>query len=338
MSSLNCGSVMGLERNTHADVKVSVVVPCYNAERYLDRAVSSICLQDYSCLEIILIDDGSTDSTGSLCDEWANRDDRIMVIHQDNGGLSAARNSGIKAATGSYMCFVDSDDLLEHNFISRLFCEIKRSDSDIAVCGYKKINEEDQLMGSRSFDSQCDMSLEGYIAGLLSDDYCPSAWGKLFRREIFGAVSFKEGILFEDTYLWGDVLECLDDLRIVAISDCLYLYRHTAGSIMRSFHGEREAEMLVAWGHVCGKFAERFPQKVQMAKEKYYHANIEVFDRILLAGADRQTMLYAKTLEYLRSCSRDGFRSSFITTRRKAMLCVLHVSTRLYGHLLRALR
>ncbi|MDO5397159.1 MAG: glycosyltransferase [bacterium] len=115
---------------------VSIIVPVYNVENYIDKCIESLINQSYSKIEIILINDGSKDKSGEKCDIWSEKDDRIKVIHKSNGGVSSARNEGLREANGTYIMFVDSDDYLEKNMVEKLCREIKSSDSDIVYCGY----------------------------------------------------------------------------------------------------------------------------------------------------------------------------------------------------------
>ena len=131
--------------------KISVIVPVYNVEKYLDKCVESIVNQTYKNLEIILVDDGSTDSCPEICDEWAKKDNRIKVIHKPNGGLSSARNAGMDSMTGSYIQFVDSDDYIKSNMIEVMYGNIIKGDYDVCVCNYSFIDESDNVISATDF-------------------------------------------------------------------------------------------------------------------------------------------------------------------------------------------
>lgn len=134
-----------------ADKKVSVVVPIYNVENYLDKCVDSIVTQTYKNLEIILVDDGAKDNSGELCNKWAEKDDRIKVVHKENGGLSSARNAGMEVATGDYIMFEDSDDWLELELIEKCVERITEDNSELVIFGYKKVDEQGQNLGEFTF-------------------------------------------------------------------------------------------------------------------------------------------------------------------------------------------
>ena len=117
---------------------ISVVIPVYNVEKYLQRCVTSVTEQSYSNLEIILVDDGSVDNSGAICDDFAKKDKRIRVIHKENEGLGLTRNVGIKAATGNYICFIDSDDYIAREYIETIYSDLKKSSADVCYCGHTK--------------------------------------------------------------------------------------------------------------------------------------------------------------------------------------------------------
>ena len=179
--------------------KVSVIVPVYNVEKYLKRCLDSIIDQTYSNIEIILIDDGSTDNSGTICDRYTKNDKRIIVIHKENGGLSSARNAGIEIATGKYLCFIDSDDYIENDMIEYLYCGIKKYDVDIATCGFSNIYstgrkecitipKEDIIYSKKD---ALDIHL---LSGYIDDITC----NKMFKKKLYENIRYPEGYLYED--------------------------------------------------------------------------------------------------------------------------------------------
>ena len=127
------------------DKRVSVIIPVYNVGNYLDRCMKSIVNQTYKNLEIILVDDGSTDQSAELCDRWAEKDERISVVHQNNGGLSNARNTGLDRAKGEYLTFIDSDDIVSHLLIEKLVLKSESESADISICDVQHIFSEDDI-------------------------------------------------------------------------------------------------------------------------------------------------------------------------------------------------
>lgn len=165
--------------------KISVIVPVYNVEKYLSKCINSILDQTHKNLEIILIDDGSTDNSGKLCDEYYNKDKRIKVIHQKNGGLSVARNSGLEIATGEYIMFIDSDDYYEKKSCELLYNEIKRKDADYVIGNYIHVNYNGEKWDKPLFDQEIygrfKLSIKDYKKSFFVMNSV--VWNKIFKRE-----------------------------------------------------------------------------------------------------------------------------------------------------------
>ena len=169
---------------------VSIVVPVYNVDRYLPECIDSILSQVYPTLEIILVDDGSTDGCASICDAYAKQDSRIQVIHQSNGGLSNARNTGIAHCSGDYLLFVDSDDLISPYLVERLICVLESTGADLAICDPLHMETAPNSLDGVLDTDFCLMTPHEAIREMwYQTSFLPSAWGKLFRRE---------GICYED--------------------------------------------------------------------------------------------------------------------------------------------
>ena len=213
--------------------KVSVLMPIYNVEKYLRESIDSVLKQTYPDFELILVDDGSPDGCGKIIDEYANKDDRVIAIHQKNAGVDAARNNAIGRATGKYIAFIDSDDAYEKNYIERLVEAIEQDDSDMSVCGFVPFGIDNppkfKTISKRTVNSNTAIklalgynSVNGYV------------WNKLFKKEIME----REHILFEDGY-WAcdDVLFTGNYIyhckKISIIEDALYRYRQVASGANR---------------------------------------------------------------------------------------------------------
>lgn len=172
---------------------ISIIVPVYDVEKYLDRCLQSIVAQTYKNIEIILVDDGSPDNCPAMCDEWAEKDSRIRVIHKENGGLAHARNTGIENASGSYFLFVDSDDYMDSDMVEFLYSLICKYDADIARCGFYYNYENGEEIADYSAtavklldydDRMIDLFVGGHISGV--------AWNKLYKREVIANKPYKK--------------------------------------------------------------------------------------------------------------------------------------------------
>ena len=220
---------------------ISVIVPVYNVSAYLNDCLESVTAQTYSNLEIILIDDGATDDSGKMCDLWTARDSRIRVIHQTNQGLSAARNAGLDVATGDYILFVDSDDLLCSD-LCRVLMDMMVVDVNIAVCDCVHIFPDRPY----SFEVKPDvrvLSAESAIQELwYQKSFLPSAWAKLYRRCVFEHHRFTVGLFFEDVDLMHELFWSAG--KIAYNSSRLYGYVHRENSITTRPFSARELDIL----------------------------------------------------------------------------------------------
>ena len=174
---------------------VSVIVPVYNMEKYVDECIYSIVGQSYPDLEILIVDDGSVDSSGTICDRWARKDSRIKVIHQSNQGLSGARNTAINICTGQWITFVDSDDVIERDYVTVLLGLAKKYKVKISQCFSEKI----QYIGAEETDTE--ERVLGSVQFLLSEKYQTMAWGKIYKREVFETARYPYGKIHEDVAL-----------------------------------------------------------------------------------------------------------------------------------------
>ena len=185
---------------------ISIIVPCYNVEKYLPKCVESILAQTYKNLEIFLVDDGSPDRCGEICDKYATKDSRIKVIHKENGGLSDARNVAIDVAQGEYITFVDSDDYVAEDYVAVLYKLITENDCQMSVCWYRAFKEGTEPT-TTVFNEQ-DVTVLGRDEALKSMFYQKTfdtaAWAKMYHRSLFECIRYPKGWLFEDlptTYL-----------------------------------------------------------------------------------------------------------------------------------------
>lgn len=190
------------KQNNENKPLLSVVVPVYNVEKYVERAVNSICTQTLTDMEIILVDDGSKDQSGKLCDEFAKKDSRIRVIHKENGGLSSARNAGIELASGKYIAFVDSDDWIDPEMYAVLTGLLEKNQADLAICSYKEVSEGENPTPAKGEGEitlwQEQEALQVFIEENEAYNIQNAAWNKVYKRRLMGELRFPEGKLFED--------------------------------------------------------------------------------------------------------------------------------------------
>lgn len=209
---------------------ISVIVPVYNVEKYLKKCIKSIMSQSYTNLEIILINDGSTDDSGKICDELKEQDKRIKVIHKSNGGLSDARNAGLKIANGKYIGFVDSDDYIAEDMFETLYNINKKYNSDISIVSFYEIYK-DKVIGVRDSKKLQELTKIDAMKELLIDTNIQSyAWNKLFRRELFEGLEFPTNKNFEDIATTLLLFEKAN--KVVLLEEPKYYYVRRDNSIV----------------------------------------------------------------------------------------------------------
>lgn len=206
---------------------ISIIVPVYNVEEFLNQCIKSVLGQSYKKLEIILVDDGSTDQSGKICDRYQMTDARIKVIHKENGGLSDARNTGLRLAKGKYYSFIDSDDYISSEMIQTMFDSLKRNQCDIAVCNMMRFGD---TVDSVKFYYPAER--EQVLAGRERFQTLnqPSVCNKLFCSELFNNIKFPKGKYYEDTYVYHELL--YQAKKIVLTGKDSYWYRARPDSIV----------------------------------------------------------------------------------------------------------
>ncbi|MGC4429860.1 glycosyltransferase family 2 protein [Streptococcus suis] len=220
---------------------ISIIVPVYNVENYLDECIQTVLAQTYSNWELLLINDGSTDSSGTICDDYAKGDERIRVIHKNNGGLSDARNAGIDNCTGEYITFLDSDDGIREDFLETCLTTAIQHDVDIVIGHFFIWDENQQTFYYFVEQSQKDTielisAQEALNRQVVWKNFNTApfvvAWGKVFKTTLFNTIRFPKGKVFEDEYTIHKALLKSDSVAL--INKEFYMYRRHGNSIMTS--------------------------------------------------------------------------------------------------------
>jgi glycosyltransferase involved in cell wall biosynthesis len=238
--------------------KISVIIPVYKVEAYLEKCVMSVLCQTYQCLEIILVDDGSPDGCPALCDELAQRDGRIQVIHKENGGLSSARNAGIEAATGDYLFLLDSDDYIVPEALEKLYRALTENGADMSLCDYARVDEQGQWLDQDELIPGQVLSQAQALALLAPQNgwwRYSVACCKLYRRQIFDTLRFPVGKIHEDEFVMHHVFgQCQ---RVAAVPERLYMYVQRPGSIMAAKVTVKKLDAVEAFFERCDFYKAR---------------------------------------------------------------------------------
>ena len=249
--------------NVEQDILVSVIIPVFNVQQYLSEALDSVIHQAYEKLEIIVINDGSTDDSGKICDEYAEKDARIVVIHQENKGLSAARNVGLKIMTGDVVAFLDADDAYHPRFVSKMIEAMIRSDADIVICKTKRQYTNDRLLFDNTKNSYPTLEqgcydhvnlLRAYANGKIN----AGVWNKVYKRKLWENERFPEGHVYEDIDTTHRILNrCV---TACVINEMLYAYRKRQGSITDVSTKESIRDLFLAYSHFDEFVKEHVPE------------------------------------------------------------------------------
>lgn len=232
--------------------KVSIVLPVYNVSTYLEECIRSLMGQDYENIEIIPVNDGSKDGSGQILDALAAEDPRVKPIHKENGGAASARNVGIDAATGEFICFVDSDDGVEPSYISHLVHTVEEAQADIAVCGFSYWSQT----GNTPCNGETPDGIyngQEYLAQFLKDWSCSLLWNKIYRREAVGDIRMATGHRVDDEYFTYQVV--MNSRKVVVTSPNLYRYRLRKSSVMQDVAKTNEPIMLDRVGYMIQRYA-----------------------------------------------------------------------------------
>ena len=216
---------------------ITVIVPVYNVEAYLPQCLESVISQDYRDLEIILIDDGSKDSSGIICDEYAQKDSRIRVIHQENAGSGAAKNAGLRIATGEYLTFLDSDDYLESGAYSHMVSCMEENQADVVQCVLQYVFRDHTEIQCFTRGKK-EYNVLDYLGRFTDDWTCALMTDKLFKRSLFDGIFFEEGNIIDDEYFTYQGI--MNAQKIIYDDRIVYNYRQRCSSVMNaSSSGER---------------------------------------------------------------------------------------------------
>ena len=305
--------------------KISIIIPVFNVERWLDKCLSSVTGQTYKNLEIILVNDGSTDSSRELCKKWASRDNRIILIAQENKGLSAARNAGIIRVTGEYCIFVDSDDYIEPRMVELLHHAIASHGVKMAACGYYKESKKGTTSHHLSQDAV--LTARQMMEDLLNDDDSCGVvvWNKIYSSALFEKARFIEGRNYEDRAIMPHLVGQCE--RIAVIKECLYHQRVRQGSITAT---ETVKNLSDKWKS-CSEFAtfaeERFPALRLQCELFRLKTDIMIWSSMSLASGDSEVKA-----EYMASMRRRIEASRKLTSQlsprhKIAAYAIIHCPT-----------
>ena len=307
---------------------ISVVIPIYNVEAYLEQCISSILAQSYSALEIILVDDGSTDRCGEICDAYAGQDARIIVIHQENAGLSAARNAGIDVSHGKYLYFLDSDDIIEEHTIARLVALCEQHQAEVALTGLYPFKHKIPNLQNDAVQWEVFSGQEAVRRMLQRKGFCHEAQGKLYLRTFWGSFRFPVGVKYEDYATVYDVM--IRAKKVVYDRRPGYYYRIRENSITRKSIDRTDLVLLDIADAVTDRIISWVPQLERDARAMQMATYLKLLQRILSTGFDRYEEAQQRILAYVRHWSSRMLRWKEMCKTDKIKIITLCIGKRFF--------
>lgn len=307
--------------------EISIIVPVYKVEKYLEKCVDSILAQTFTDFELILVDDGSPDRSGAMCDEYAQKDSRVRVIHKENGGLSSARNAGIDVAKGRYFGFVDSDDYIAADMYELLYQNAKKEQADMSICGIFDLyaGKEPKILSEQYLLLNKEEAMKAVLeAKIVSVHAC----NKLFSRELFSAIRYPKGVITEDAAV---ILPLLDECSSVVIDTRQkYYYFHREGSISSSGFSIKDLDTIDVWMNNEQWIFDRYPQLIDVAHTRTCWANFIVLDKIVGSDLENEFKGTKEIVQFLRKNFKFILKNKYFTRNRKIAAIVLRINLRFY--------
>ena len=309
---------------------ISIIVPVYKVEAYLPSCVESLLTQSFSDIEIILIDDGSPDNCGAICDIYAKRDTRVRVIHQENAGLSCARNSGIDAARGKYLCFVDSDDIVSPEYCQVLFNLLDGTSYDFSVCGTCRFDDGAQPIPDGTGNTFILSNIE-FFQKQLSRKSEFGVWNKLYRKELFSKIRFAPKRLHEDVIWSGDLLQNLN-CGVIATDAQHYYYRQRNGGIVSTQSQKCSADRVFAGAYLVEAASSVCPELLRDCLCYAVEYPWMFVDRIYVHRAFKTNELFLNALQaFLRKYIAKYWDLALFTEIQRNRMSCFAKSRFLYG-------
>jgi glycosyltransferase involved in cell wall biosynthesis len=313
--------------------EISIIVPVYGVEKYLDKCVKSILSQTFKEFELILVDDGSPDNCGAMCDAYAETDDRIVVVHKENGGLSAARNAGIAIARGRYLGFVDSDDYIESDMYELLYNNLKKEEADLSIVGIfdlyagkePEIKKHEYIVTDMLGAAK--IILEGKLVSV-------NAYNKLYKKEIFDHVRYPEGMITEDAAVILKVLE--QTTKVVIDTSQKYYYYHRENSISSNHFSKKDLDTIKAWEDNEKHVLKKYPELKNLVHTRVCWAYFTVLDKMMNSQIEKEDLTTQKEIiRFLRKNSLFVLKNQYFTKQRKIAMIALSIHTYFYKQLSR---
>ena len=312
---------------------ISIIVPVYKVEKYLEKCVNSILKQTYTNLEIILVDDGSPDKCGQLCDELAKTDDRIKVFHKENGGLSDGRNYGVERANGEYIGFVDSDDYIHESMYEELYKAIKKTGTVIAECGVTRVYKNTLRPHYEGEDYFLVLDREGYLKEYLENKRLyGSAWCKLIHKDLAKKIKFPTGKIYEDAFYTLELLKTVD--KYTLISGNYYYYYIRENSITTRPFSSKDMDYIEIMELISEYTLNKFPIYKEQLLVRLTFAYISIFNQLLEVDNYKRKSEYKILKDKLKNICFKIIKSRKAPNNLKIAIILLNMNEQVYKSIL----
>lgn len=277
---------------------ISVVIPVYNVEQYLPKCIESIMNQTYKNLEIILVNDGSTDGSQKICEEYKSIDNRIKIINKENGGLSDARNVGIDNSSGNYITFIDSDDYIDDDYVYTLYKSLISYNADMSIASHKIIYPK-RIIDKATDEKFCANSKKVLEKILYDEGIDLSAWGKLYKKSLFNNIKFPKGRLFEDS---ATTYRLIDESKKIAVnSKSVYNYVIRKNSISNEMFSEKKMDLITSTMEMTEFIKKKYPELEKGCERRLMYAYLSTLTQLAKAKAkEKNTSIQVKLMDYIK--------------------------------------
>ena len=303
---------------------ISVIVPIYNCEKYLDKCIESIVNQTYKNLEILLINDGSTDNTGNICKNWSKKDKRIKVTNKENGGISDARNKGLELSSGKYISFVDSDDYLELDMIEKLYNNLIENDADMSICDfYEEFNNRTIIKEPKekyfvNEGNEKYYNLYGEHRGRIV-----YPWNKIYKKSLFDGLKYKKGKIYEDSFIICDLLKKAN--KVSYYLEPLYHYIQREGSLIHTFKYNRFDFIEMLEERLLFFEKENLPELLYDTNKRLLNTTINLSCLALINDKNfKNTSIYKENIKKIKNVSKRLLKDkkTNIKLKIKCIICI----------------
>ncbi|MCU6747790.1 MULTISPECIES: glycosyltransferase family 2 protein [Lachnospiraceae] len=310
--------------------EISVIVPVYKVEPYLHKCVDSILEQSFSDIQVILVDDGSPDSCGDICEEYAQKDTRVQVVHKENGGLSDARNAGIAYTEGNYVIFLDSDDYIERDMLEYLYTNIKTADADMATCGIYEVYK-DRIEAQEETPGFVCTGEEAFRCILQGHTIRGEIWNKLIKKECMEDLRFPKGRLYEDIYYTVDLMQRIK--KVAVGTKPKYYYLHREDSITGRAYRPQLFDIIDGYTKNYQVVKKAFPSLEREAQCLWIWSRFIVLDKMLLEEEYKKLDGYKELKRFIKRHLFVIMKNPYFQKKRKLSAWILFLNIGVYRRL-----